>query len=58
VVQDGRLEERAVEVGLENWDYAEVRGGLEAGQLVVVSLESADVKAGARVEVEETSYQP
>jgi HlyD family secretion protein len=58
VAQDGRLEERVVEVGLENWDYAEVRGGLDAGQLVVVSLESADVKAGARVEVEETSYQP
>jgi HlyD family secretion protein len=58
VVRDGRLEERAVEVGLENWDYAEARGGLEAGQLVVISLESADVKAGARVEVEETSYQP
>lgn len=58
VVRDGRLEERSVEVGLKNWDYAEVRGGLEAGELVVVSLENPDVKPGARVEVEETSYQP
>lgn len=58
VVRDGRLEERTVEVGLRNWDYAEVRSGVDPGQLVVVSLESADVKAGARVEVEETTYQP
>jgi HlyD family secretion protein len=58
VVVDGRLEERVVEVGLKNWDYAEVRNGLDAGELVVVSLESADVKAGVRAELEETSYQP
>ncbi len=58
VAQNGRLVEQAVEVGLKNWDYAEVRGGLEAGALVVISLERAEVKAGARVEVEETPYQP
>jgi HlyD family secretion protein len=58
VVHDGQLEEHAIEVGLRNWDYAEARSGLDAGQLVVVSLESAAVREGARVEVEETRYQP
>ena len=52
VPADGELEERQVELGLRNWKYAEVRGGLEAGQLVVVSLDRAEVKAGARVTVE------
>ncbi|MDJ0867595.1 MAG: efflux RND transporter periplasmic adaptor subunit [Myxococcota bacterium] len=58
VARDGRLVEQPVEIGLKNWDYAEIRDGLEAGQLVVISLERAEVRAGARVEVEETSYRP
>jgi HlyD family secretion protein len=58
VVHDGQLEEHVIEVGLRNWDYAEASSGLDAGQLVVVSLESAAVREGARVEVEETRYQP
>jgi len=58
VANDGRLEERPVEIGLKNWDYAEVKGGLEEGQRVVISLDRVEVKAGARVEVEETEYRP
>jgi HlyD family secretion protein len=58
LVRDGRLEEQSIEVGLKNWDWAEVRDGLAADALVVVSLERADVRAGARVEVEETSHRP
>jgi HlyD family secretion protein len=58
VARDGRLEERAVEIGLKNWDYAEVRSGLEAGQLVVSSLDRAEVKAGARVEIEDATRTP
>jgi HlyD family secretion protein len=58
VVDDGRLVEQPVEIGLKNWDYAEIQDGLEPGQLVVVSLERAEVRAGAHVDVEETTYQP
>jgi HlyD family secretion protein len=48
VLQDGRLEARTVEVGLRNWDLAEVRSGLAEGERVVVSLDRAEVEAGAR----------
>ena len=58
VANDGKLEERPVEIGLKNWDYAEVTGGLDEGQRVVISLERVEVKAGARVEVVETEYRP
>jgi HlyD family secretion protein len=58
VPSDGTLEERAIEIGLKNWDYAEVRSGLEAGQLVVTSLDRAEVAEGARIEIEDTTAQP
>ncbi len=47
VLADGVLEERLVDVGLRNWQLAEVRGGLSEGDLVVTSRHSTDVKAGA-----------
>lgn len=53
VPQDGTLEEREVAIGLKNWEYAEVLGGLESGQPVVVSLDRLEVKPGARVRIEE-----
>jgi len=58
VAKDGRIEERPVEIGLKNWDYAEVTGGLDEAQRVVISLDRVEVKAGARVEVEQTEYRP
>ncbi|MEW6072790.1 MAG: efflux RND transporter periplasmic adaptor subunit [Planctomycetota bacterium] len=48
VLADGVLAERQVETGLKNWDWTEVRSGLEAGELVVSSLGVTGVKAGAR----------
>ena len=45
--EDGRLAERTVEVGLTNWEFSEVKSGLERGARVVTSLERAGVKAGA-----------
>ncbi|OGA30728.1 MAG: efflux transporter periplasmic adaptor subunit [Betaproteobacteria bacterium RIFCSPLOWO2_02_FULL_68_150] len=45
--EEGRLEERVIEVGLSNWEFSEVRKGLERGAHVVTSLERAGVKAGA-----------
>lgn len=46
VLKDGVLEERRVELGLSNWEYSEVSGGLKAGERVVTSLEIEGVKAG------------
>lgn len=47
--ENGVLEERAVSTGLSNWEYAEVLSGLNAGDRIVLSLDRAGVKAGARV---------
>ncbi|MFP8874160.1 MAG: efflux RND transporter periplasmic adaptor subunit [Myxococcota bacterium] len=52
VPNDGVLEERSVQTGLRNWNYAEVRSGLEDGDLVVVTLDREEVQAGARVQIE------
>ena len=51
LVQAGRLVERPVTTGLRNWSFTEITAGLSAGQEVVVSLDRAEVKAGARVTV-------
>jgi HlyD family secretion protein len=51
VVQNGRLEERKVDVGLHNWSFTEITAGLASGEPVVVSLDRPEVKAGARVKV-------
>ncbi len=48
VLEAGRLVERRVELGLRNWQYAEVRGGLEPGEPVVVALDDKEIVAGAR----------
>jgi HlyD family secretion protein len=46
VLNNGSLEERRVELGLANWEYSEVRSGLQSGEQVVTSLELEGVKAG------------
>ena len=48
VIEDGRLVEREVELGLRNWQFAEVRGGLEEGEEIVISLDRVEIVAGAR----------
>jgi len=53
VLRDEKLVGVPVEVGLKNWGFAEVKRGLSAGDLVVVSLDRADVKEGARARVAE-----
>jgi HlyD family secretion protein len=52
VVEGGVLVERAVEPGLSNWDWTEVRSGLEPGDEVVTSLDRTGVEPGAEVVVE------
>lgn len=48
VLAEDRLVAQPVAVGLENWEFAEITSGLSAGQRVVVSLDRAEVKEGAR----------
>jgi HlyD family secretion protein len=54
VLRDGRLVRVAVTTGLKNWDFVEITGGLSEGDLVVVSLDRPEVKAGARAVVART----
>jgi HlyD family secretion protein len=51
VARGGELESRQVALGLKNWQFAEVRRGLSPGDAVVVSLDRAEVKEGARVAI-------
>jgi HlyD family secretion protein len=45
----GTLERRRIETGLSNWDWTEVRAGLDAGDRVVVSLAIEGLRDGALV---------
>lgn len=47
-----KLEERAIKVGITNWEYTEVLDGLKQGDRIVVSLEREGVKAGVVVKPE------
>lgn len=47
-----RIEERVIKTGLANWEFTEVESGLEAGELVVLSVQREGVKPGAYAEPE------
>lgn len=49
---DGVLAARKVEVGLANWRFTEVTGGLAAGDRIVGSLDQKGLAAGVSVQVE------
>ena len=55
VVEGDRLAERQLEIGLKNWNFTEVEGGVSEGDLIVVSLDRAEIKAGALVATPETA---
>lgn len=52
---DRRLEARAIEIGTANWDWSEIRSGVDEGESVVTSLDRAGVAAGAYAVVERDS---
>jgi HlyD family secretion protein len=53
VLERRRLVERTLQLGLRNWDFTEVTGGLEEGARVVVSLDRPEIKAGAKARAQE-----
>jgi HlyD family secretion protein len=53
VVRGDELVSVDVETGLRNWEFTEITSGLEPGDRVVVSLDRMEVRAGARVRVED-----
>lgn len=54
VLENDRLAQRQISVGLRNWDYTEVVDGLEPNTLVVTSLDRVEVVAGAQAEISQT----
>ena len=54
LLEDGRLVEKPLQIGLRNWDFTEVTGGLAEGAGVVVSLDRPEVQAGAKARAQET----
>ena len=46
----GVLKDRTVSTGLANWDETEITAGLNEGDQIVLNLDQAGVKAGARVQ--------
>ncbi len=52
VLRDGELHEVQLEIGIRNWDFAEVKRGLTEEDQVVVSLDRKEIRAGARAEAE------
>ena len=51
LVEGGVIVERGIEPGLKNWNWTEVKSGLEAGDRVVSSLGDKAVVAGAQAVV-------
>jgi HlyD family secretion protein len=49
---DRRIEERVIETGLSNWQFTEVKSGLEAGDIVITSVDRKEVKPGVYAEPE------
>jgi HlyD family secretion protein len=49
--EDQRLSEKAVRIGLSNWDYSQVIEGLQEDEAVVVSTDRPGLKDGVRVTI-------
>ncbi|MEE4110959.1 MAG: efflux RND transporter periplasmic adaptor subunit [Halieaceae bacterium] len=52
IVDDNRLVEKKIDVGLSNWAWTEVTAGLAEGDTLVLSVDREGVVAGADVEAE------
>lgn len=55
VQHDGRLSVRLLEIGVRNWDFVEILGGLAEGEQVVSSLDQEGLVEGLQVVVRNSS---
>jgi HlyD family secretion protein len=55
VLEEDRLVERALQLGVRNWDFTEVSGGFAEGALVVVSLDRPEIKAGVKARAQSSA---
>ena len=55
LLEDGKLVERSIKVGLANWEHTEISEGLQAGERIVTSLERTGVVAGAKATEEQAA---
>ncbi len=53
VLRQGVLREQTVAVGLRNWQFTEMRGGLEEGELVVTVRDAPDIRPGVRAQAKD-----
>jgi len=58
VFNRGHLKAVEVRTGMRNWEFTEVREGLQEGEPVVVSLDRAEVKEGARARIRDEMSAP
>ena len=58
VFNDGHLKAVEVKTGMRNWEFTEVKEGLQEGERVVVSLDRAEVREGARASVRDEMSAP
>lgn len=55
VVDNGRARQRRVEVGLFNWNFAEIKAGLKEGEIVIFTPDVPGFREGIRVRIVNTS---
>jgi len=48
VLEGGKIQKRAIEIGISNWESSEVLEGLSEGELVVLSVDREGVEDGAQ----------
>jgi len=49
LLERGKAVSREVETGLRNWEWTEIKKGLEGGEAVISSVDKEGVRPGARV---------
>jgi HlyD family secretion protein len=52
-VQDGKLNERPVKIGISNWDFTEIIEGIREGEQIVIPSEVKKIKNGVPVIITE-----
>ncbi|GJL56307.1 MAG: RND transporter [Nitrospirales bacterium] len=55
-VEQNTITERSIQMGLKNWDYVEIQEGLAEGDLVITSLDQADLHVGLPARITENDH--